>query len=79
MEIVDVTHGAALQQLKEILATAPVLQYFDVNKPTVMQCDAALSGLGACILQNCKPVEYASQSLTATERDTYAQIEKEML
>ena len=75
----DVIHGAALRQLKEILATAPVLQYFDVTKPTVIQCDAALSGLGACILQNGKPVEYASRSLTATERDTYAQIEKEML
>jgi len=45
----------------------------------VIQCDAALSGLEACILQNGKPVEYASRSLTATERDTYAQIEKEML
>jgi len=75
----DVIHGAALQQLKDMLMTAPVLQYYDVNKPAVIQCDASSWGLGTCILQNGKPVEYASRSMTATERDTYAQIEKEML
>ena len=75
----DVIHGSALRQLKDILMTAPVLQYYDVSKPAVIQCDASSWGPGACILQNGKSVEYASRSMTATERDTYAQIEKEML
>ena len=46
--------------------TAPVLNYYDVSKPAVIQCDASSWGLGACILQNGKPVEYASRSMTAT-------------
>jgi transposase InsO family protein len=75
----DVTHGAALRKLKDMLVTAPVLQYYDVRKPVVIQSDASSMGLGACILQDGKPVEYASRSMTPTERDTYAQIEKELL
>lgn len=45
-----------------------------------MQCDASqiISGLGAAILQNDKPIQYASRALTDTET-RYDQIEKEML
>ena len=75
----DVIHRAALRQLEDMLITSPVLQYYDVNKPTVIQSDASVWGLGACILQDGRPVEYASRSMTVTERDTYAHIEKEML
>ncbi|CAB3998096.1 Retrovirus-related Pol poly from transposon [Paramuricea clavata] len=44
----------------------------------VLQCNASMNGLGACLLQNNQPVAYASRSLTPTEMQ-YAQIEKEML
>ena len=62
-----------------MLAETPVLQYYDVLKPVVIQCDASSYGLGACCLQDNKPVVYASRSMSSTERDTYAQIQKEML
>ena len=75
----DATHGAALRKLKDLLVSAPVLQYYDVKKELVLQCDASSWGLGACILHEDKPIEYASRSMTATGRDSYAQIEKEML
>jgi hypothetical protein len=75
----EVTHGSALRKLKDMLVTALVLQYYDVRKPEVIQSDASSICLGACILQDGKPVEYASRSMTPTERDTYAQIEKELL
>lgn len=42
------------------------------------QCDARQGGLGAVILQNSKPIEYTSCSLTNTETQ-YTEIEKEML
>ena len=46
---------------------APVLQYYDVNKPVTIQCDASGKGLGAVLLQDNKPVCYASRALTETE------------
>lgn len=71
-------HGSSLQQVKKILSEAPVLNYFDTSKDTVLQCDASKSGLGACLLQDGHPIAYASRSLTKTE-ENYAQIEKELL
>lgn len=43
-----------------------------------MQCDASKNGLGCCLLQNGKPVSFASRSLTPSERN-FSQIEKELL
>ncbi|KAL0149263.1 hypothetical protein M9458_055497 [Cirrhinus mrigala] len=42
-----------------------------------LQVDASKSGLGAVLLQQDKPVAYASKSLNSTEQN-YAQIEKEL-
>jgi hypothetical protein len=75
----ETTHGIAFKKLKDLLSAAPVLQYYDVTKPTVIQCDSSQNGIGAVTLQDGKPVEYASRAMTKTERDSYAQIEKELL
>jgi RNase H-like domain found in reverse transcriptase/Reverse transcriptase (RNA-dependent DNA polymerase)/Integrase zinc binding domain/Integrase core domain len=64
--------------LKHLLSTAPVLAYFDVTKPTVIECDASSTGLGSVLLQEDRPIAYASRALTTTEQN-YAQIEKETL
>ena len=72
-------HDTALQKLKDLLSAPPVLQYYDVIKPVTVQCDASQGGLGAVIMQDGKPVEYASGALSRVERDSYAQIEKELL
>ena len=55
-----------------------MLKFFDPQKKTVLQCDASMSGLGACLMQDEHPVAYASRALTLTETN-YAQIEKELL
>ena len=73
----------AMDKVKEILVTSPVLALFDVNLKTILSADASSFGLGAVLLQSqkagdLKPVAYISRSMTPTER-RYAQIEKEAL
>lgn len=71
---------ASFNKLKDLCSTAPIytLAYYDVRKPVEIQCDASSMGLGAVLLQDSKPIAYASRSLTDTEV-RHAQIEKEML
>ena len=68
----------AFQKIKEVLTASPVLGYYNVRKPVTITCDASKSGLGAVLLQENKPVAYASRALTDAET-RYAQIEKELL
>lgn len=74
----DANADATFKQLKNILTNAPVLKFFDKNKPVVMSVDASQYGLGAVLLQDNLPIAYASKRLNDTERN-YAQIEKEAL
>lgn len=69
----------SFQEIKDRLCSAPVLAFFDSKEETVLQVDASKGGLGACLMQAGRPIAYASRSLTDTERDSYAQIEKELL
>ena len=71
-------HDAAINDIKRALTSDPVLAFYDPEQPVTVQADASQSGLGACLMQQGKPVAYASRTLTTAER-AYAQIEKEML
>ena len=71
-------HTSTVQELKQILSSKPVLNFFDSSKPVKLQVDASKSGRGACLMQDDQPVAYASRSLTSAE-ENYAQIEKELL
>ena len=68
----------AMDEIKKLVTTAPILAYYDPKKELVIQCDASSTGLGAVLLQEGKPLGYASRALSATECE-YAQIEKECL
>lgn len=68
----------AFEDIKRVLFTAPVLQYYDVNKPITVQCDSSQDGICCVLLQDGKLIEYASRALTNTEQ-SWAQIEKELL
>ena len=68
----------ALENLKNKLKNAPVLQYYNVNKPTVIQVDACQSGLGAVLIQEGRPIAMASRALDSAQTN-YAIIEKELL
>ena len=54
------------------------LAYFDQSKTSTIQSDASKKGLGAVLLQDNKPVIYASRALTETEQ-RYSNIERELL
>ncbi len=69
---------AALDQIKLILSSKPVLRFFDEKKEVTIQADSSSTGLGACLIQEGRPVSYASRSLTETEI-RWSQIEKELL
>ena len=74
----DQPQQTSFEKIKQLVLQAPVLQYYDVTKPVIIQCDASGKGLGAVLLQEGKPVCYTSQALTDTE-SRYAAIEAEML
>ena len=57
-------HDEAFGLIKKEVTAAPILAYYNPNKPTVLQTDASCKGLGACLLQNEKHVYFASKALT---------------
>ena len=71
-------HENSYRQLLEILTKAPVLAYYDPTKPLVLSVDSSSKGLGAALIQDGRPVAYASRALTDCET-RWAQIEKECL
>ena len=68
----------AFNKIEDTLSTIPVLAFYDVKKPVVITCDASKSGLRVALLQDNKPVVYASRSSSEAET-RYVQIEKELL
>ena len=72
------TYDAAFQHVKEAVISDTTLWYFDPSLPMTIQLDASQVGLGAALLQNGKPIAFASKAITKTEC-RYANIEREML
>lgn len=54
----------SFRTLKHLVTRTPVLLYFDSKLPIVLQCDASSMGLGSVLLQDGKPVAFASRTLT---------------
>ena len=71
-------HQAAFKLVKNEIITAPILAYYDSKKTTVLQTDANINGLGACLLQDEKLVYFASKALTEAHQG-YIAIELESL
>ena len=71
-------HQQAFVQMKKEIASAPVLAYYNPRKQTTWQTDTSVKGLGACLLQDAKPVYFASKALTNVQKG-YVAIELESL
>ena len=68
----------SFNEVKKLVTNAPVLAFYDPQKPLILENDAADHGIGSALLQDGRPIAFASRMLTDTEC-RYAQIEKEML
>jgi hypothetical protein len=79
----------AFRTLKECFQTAPLLQHFDPRKPTQVECDACIIGVGGILSQPSdesvgskrlvwKPVAFYSRKLIPAERN-YITGDQEML
>ena len=64
--------------VRQLVTSASVLDYYSPDKELVIQCDASSLGLGAVLMQEGRPLAYASRALTHPDT-RYATIEKEML
>ena len=53
------------------------LRHYDITHLVEIHVDASLRGLGAALVQDGKPVAYASKALTPTQQ-WYANIEREL-
>jgi len=71
-------HDSAFEKLKQMIAEAPILAYYNTQEELEIQCDASDKGIGAVLMQTGKPIAYMSRALTPAET-RYAPIEKEML
>ena len=61
------TYDITFEQVKEAVISHTTLRYFDPSLPVTIQVDASQVDLGAALLQNGKPIAFASKALTKTE------------
>ena len=71
-------HQESFTMFKKEIVRAPVLAYYNPQKETNLHTDASTKGLGTCLLQDEKPIYFASKALTETQKG-YVAIEIESL
>ena len=70
-------HQELFIMLKKELVRAPALTYYNPQKETILQTDASTKGLGACLLQDEKPILH--QQSPNQDAEGYMTIEIESL
>ena len=68
----------AWEKIVSTLSEDTLLRYYDPCKPAVIECDASTKGLGAMLMQEGRPVCFASRTLSETE-EKYHPLELECL
>ena len=76
-ELTESVH-VAFSRTKEEISKNVTLPYFNPRSATTLQTNTSKRGLGAVILQDSRPVMFASRALTGSERN-YQNLERECL
>ena len=71
-------HQQVFTQMNKEISSTPVLAYYIPKKQTMLQIDASIKGLSACLLQEEKPIYFTSKALTEAQKG-YVVIEIESL
>ena len=61
-------HQSTFTMMKKEIAKVPVLAYYNPKKQAVLQKDTSIKGLGTCLLQDERPVYFASKALTEEQK-----------
>ena len=70
----------AFIEVKKKLTEAPVLAYFNLHKEQLsLQVDSSKDGLGAVLMQEGRPIEYASRSLKPALKENGLKLKKKHL
>ena len=72
------SYQECFDRVKSLVANSMSLAYYDRKKPVTLQTDYSEKGLGAVLVQDGKPIQFASKALVGGEADL-APIEGEML
>ncbi|KAI8484940.1 hypothetical protein Bbelb_373470 [Branchiostoma belcheri] len=72
------SHTQDFDRIKALISKETTLQLYDREKPVTLQVDASMKGVGALLMQDNKPIAFASKALTPAET-RYANIERELL
>jgi len=71
-------HQKIFENLKTCISQDAILQYYNPQLPTILEVDSSQKGLGACLVQEGKPVAFASKTLSQAQSN-YSNIERETL
>ena len=71
-------HQRTYDDLMRCIGSESCMSHYHPQKETVLEVDASQKGLGACLLQDNKPVAFASKTLTPTQ-SAYSNIKRETL
>ena len=65
----DCAQQIAFDKMKLLVTSVGTLAYYDVKKEVTLEVDTSKHGLGAVLMQEGKPVTYASKWLSHAEQD----------
>ena len=64
----DSQQEIAFNKMKEVITKIPVLAFYDPKKELTLEVDSSERATGATLMQEGRPIEYASQALAENQQ-----------